>query len=295
MTDDIAALSGVGHIMVTPFLPDESLDLDGLRRTVDFVCDSGVSAIIVLGIMGEAHRLSDAEREAVITTAVQQARERVPIIAGCTAESTFATIDRIKAAASLGADAVMVAAPRAAATPPLQLGHYRRVCADTPVPVVIQDEPITTGVTMTAATLGEILKDPGAASVKVEQAPSPTKISQIREESPDARCFGGLGGLYLLEELDRGAVGIMTGFAMPEVLARICTAYAAGDRDQAMAIFFRHLPLIRYEAQLGVGGVAIRKQLLAERGVIEHATVRGPVGAPDPRAIGELRALLALL
>jgi 4-hydroxy-tetrahydrodipicolinate synthase len=295
MTIDIASLTGVGHIMVTPFQPDESLDLGGLRRAADFVRKSGVSAIVVLGIMGEAHRLSDAEREAVIATAVEQAGGQMPIIAGCTAESTFVTIERVNAAAALGAAAAMVAPPRAAQTPALQVEHYRRVSAAASIPLVVQDEPVTTGVTMTAATLGEILRLPAAACVKVEQVPSPTKISQILEVSPDARCYGGLGGLYLLEELDRGAVGIMTGFAMPEALVRICDSYAAGDREQAATAFFRYLPLIRYEAQLGVGGVAIRKQLLVERGVLEHATVRGPVAAPDPRAIDELRALLAML
>jgi 4-hydroxy-tetrahydrodipicolinate synthase len=295
MTVGIASLTGVGHIMVTPFHPDESIDLSGLRRTVDFVRESGACAIVVLGIMGEAHRLGDAERETVIATAAEQAGGRVPVIAGCTAESTFTTIERVIAAAALGAAAAMVAPPRAAQAPALQVEHYRRVGAAVPIPLVVQDEPVTTGVTMTAATIGEILRLPGAACVKVEQAPSPTKVSQILEANPDARCYGGLGGLYLVEELDRGAVGIMTGFAMPEVLVRICDLYAAGDREQAVAIFFQYLPLIRYEAQLGVGGVAIRKQLLVERGVIEHATVRGPVAAPDPRAIGELRALLAML
>jgi 4-hydroxy-tetrahydrodipicolinate synthase len=295
MTADIAGLTGVGHIMITPFLPDESLDSDGLRRTVDFVCGSGASAIIPLGIMGEAHRLSDAERDAVTGAVVSQVGGRMPVIAGCTAESTVATIGRVAAAAALGADAAMFAPPPATPAPALVIEHYRRVCAAAPIPVVVQDEPVTTGVTMTAATVGEILRFPGAACVKVEQVPSPTKISQVLQENPNARCFGGLGGLYLLEELDRGAVGIMTGFAMPEVLASICASYAAGDRDQAMATFFRYLPLIRYEAQLGVGGVAIRKQLMVERGIIEHPTVRRPVGAPDPRAIGELRALLAVL
>jgi 4-hydroxy-tetrahydrodipicolinate synthase len=295
MTADIANLTGVGHIMVTPFRPDESLDLDGLRHTVDFACGSGASAIVVLGIMGEAHRLDDAERAAVVAAAVEQAAGRVPVIAGCTAESTFATIGRVSAAAALGAAAAMVAPPRAAQAPALQAEHYRRVAGAAPVPLVVQDEPVTTGVTMTATSIADILQLPQVACVKVEQVPSPTKVSQIIDAEPGARCFGGLGGLYLVEELDRGAVGIMTGFAMPDVLAEICNLYVAGDREKAVTTFFRYLPLIRYEAQLGVGGVAIRKQLLVERGVIEHATVRGPVAAPDPRAIGELRGLLARL
>jgi 4-hydroxy-tetrahydrodipicolinate synthase len=295
VSTDIDGLTGVGHIMITPFQPDESLDIAGLRRTVDFVCDSGVSAIVALGIMGEAHRLTDQERATVLSTVIDQTAGRVPIVAGCTAESTYAVIERTKEAAALGAAAAMVAPARAATSPPLQLQHFDRICAAAPIPIVVQDEPVTTGVIMTAAIIGQILRQDGAMCVKVEQAPSPTKISQIRAAYEGARCFGGLGGLYLLEELDRGAVGIMTGFAMPEVLVDICRSYAAGDRPTALATFFKHLPLIRYEAQLGVGGVAIRKQLLVKRGVIGHDTVRGPVGAPDPLAMAELRDLLAML
>ncbi len=99
----------------------------------------------------------------------------------------------------------------------------------------------------------------------------------------------------MLEELDRGAVGIMTGFGFPEVLVAIQRAYSAGDRDEAQRIFWEALPLIRYEAQLGVGGVSIRKQLLAERGVIGSPTARQPTAAGDPKALPELRALIAAL
>ena len=135
----------------------------------------------------------------------------------------------------------------------------------------------------------------GIAAVKVEQSPSPTKISGILEAAPRAACYGGLGGLYLLEELDRGAVGVMTGFAFPEVLVDIHRRYAAGDADGAWAVFHHWMPLIRYEAQLGVGGVGIRKQLLRERGVIASSTVRRPVAPGDPRSMSELRNLVTRL
>lgn len=295
LSESLTDLTGVGHIMVTPFRPDQSLDVESLRSAVDFVCESGASAIVTLGIMGEAHRLTDDERVEVIAVVVEQNAGRLAVIAGCTAESTYATTRRVEQASTLGCDAVMIAPPRTATTPALQLDHYRDVATAVHMPIVVQDEPVTTGVIMTAQSIASLCDLDRVAAVKVEQVPSPTKISQIRGERTDARCFGGLGGLYLLEELDRGAVGIMTGFAMPEILAQICRAYAAGDRDTARDLFFHYLPLIRYEAQLGVGGVAIRKQLMAERGIIKHPTVRGPVPTPDPLAVGELRRLLTEL
>jgi 4-hydroxy-tetrahydrodipicolinate synthase len=87
----------------------------------------------------------------------------------------------------------------------------------------------------------------------------------------------------------------MTGFAFPEVLVDIHRRYTAGDVDGAWAVFHHWMPLIRYEAQLGVGGVGIRKQLLTERGVLAAPTVRRPVAPADPRSIVELRNLVMRL
>jgi 4-hydroxy-tetrahydrodipicolinate synthase len=286
-------LTGLGHIIVTPFWPDESLDLDSLRSAVNFAIEGGARAIVALGIMGEAGKLTDAERDQVVATVAEHSARRVPVLAGCTAESTAATVWRIAAAAAHGADGAMVALPRAAGSSELQLEHYARVANESALPILLQDEPVSTGVTLSAATIAAILGDERVFAVKEEHTPTPTKVSQVLAQRPDARVFGGHGGQFLLEELDRGAVGTMTGFAVPSVLARVCELFAAGDRDGAQEVFFRALPLIRYEAQLGPGGVAIRKQLLAERGVISGATVRGPSAPVDPRALGELRNLVS--
>jgi 4-hydroxy-tetrahydrodipicolinate synthase len=284
---------GLLNIMVTPFTTAEEVDVESLRAVTRWAVEAGVAGLVPLGIMGEAHKLSDRERDLVLKTVVDEAGA-VPVVAGCTAESTVVAAERARRAAELGAAAVMIAAPRAATTPALQREHYAGV-ASVGIPVVVQDEPVTTGVVMTSSTIGELCELDGIAAVKVEQSPSPTKISGILEAAPRAACYGGLGGLYLLEELDRGAVGVMTGFAFPEVLVDIHRRYAAGDVDGAWAVFHHWMPLIRYEAQLGVGGVGIRKQLLTERGVIASPTVRRPVASGDPRSMSELRNLLTRL
>jgi 4-hydroxy-tetrahydrodipicolinate synthase len=285
---------GVGNIMVTPFTENESVDVDGVHAVTRWAIAAGVDMFVPLGIMGEAHKLTDSERDVVITEVVAAAG-RVPVVAGCTAESTRAAIARSERAAELGVSAVMIAPPRAATSPSLQHRHYAAVAAASPVPVVIQDEPVTTGVKMSASTIGELGTLDQVAAVKVEEVPSPAKVSAILAANPAIPCFGGLGGLYMLEELDRGAVGIMTGFGLPEVLVGIYRAFAAGDRDKAQQVFWHALPLIRYEAQLGVGGVAIRKQLMTERGVIATPTVRQPSAPGDPAAVPELRQLIATL
>ncbi len=284
---------GLLNIMVTPFTTSEEVDVESLRAVTRWAVEAGVSGLVPLGIMGEAHKLSDRERDLVLETVVDEAGA-VPVVAGCTAESTVVAAERARRAAELGAAAVMIAPPRGATTPALQREHYAGV-AGVGIPVVVQDEPVTTGVVMTSSTIGELCELDGIAAVKVEHSPSPTKISGILEAAPQAACYGGLGGLYLLEELDRGAVGVMTGFAFPEVLVDIHRRYAAGDTDGAWAVFHHWMPLIRYEAQLGVGGVSIRKQLLTERGVIADPTARRPVAPGDARSLSELRNLVSRL
>ena len=89
----------------------------------------------------------------------------------------------------------------------------------------------------------------------------------------DLRIFGGLGGVFLLEELIAGATGAMTGFAFPEILVRIVTLFRAGDVDGAADVFYRAVPLMRFEFQEGIG-MAIRKEVLRRRGALASAATR---------------------
>src|SRR5207247_3105250 len=92
--------------------------------------------------------------------------------------------------------------------------------------------------------------------------------------------LGGLGGVFLLEELLAGTAGVMTGFAFPEVLVKVFTLYRAGQIDEAADVFYRFVPLMRFEFQEGVG-MAIRKEVLRRRGALAHAGIRAPGGHLD--------------
>ena len=96
------------------------------------------------------------------------------------------------------------------------------------------------------------------------------------------RIFGGLGGVFLLEELMAGATGAMTGFAFPEILVEIVTLYRAGDVDGAADVFYRAVPLMRFEFQEGIG-MAIRKEVLRRRGALAAAATRAPAAGLDGR------------
>jgi 4-hydroxy-tetrahydrodipicolinate synthase len=294
------SLSGVCTITLTPFTDEGDVDLTAIDSLTELYLDSGVHGLTILGIMGEAHKLSDAERHAVMRQYLSAAAGRVPVIAGCSAMATRVTTERAREAEAAGATAVMVAPPNNVGNLDLVFEHYRRVAEAVSVPVVVQDEPVNTGVVMPAAFIARIVNEiEGCRYVKLEEAPTTIKITslieKIEEDEKKAGIFGGLGGMYFYEELARGAAGIMTGFAYPEVLVGTYELFSKGREREAQEYFFRYLPLIRFEAQLGVGGVGIRKEVFRMRGAISSSHVRFPAPALDARTLRELRDLVGSL
>ncbi len=286
-------IRGVYAITVTPFRENEDIDEASIDSMVEYSAKAGVAGLTILGIMGEAHRLSEAERMRVAERFAKAAAGRLGIVVGVSLPGVAPTVAFCRHAERLGARGVMVAPPAGLKTPEAILDFYRRVAAGTGLPIVIQDEPVTTGVLMPASLLIQIARAvPTATYVKLEEAPTLPKITAIREALEDrVGIFGGLGGLYYLEELQRGAAGIMTGFAYYEVLQEIYRRFAARDRAGAAKIFYRWLPLIRYEAQPGIG-LALRKETLRRRGIIKHATVRQPGPILDRTTLQELEQII---
>ncbi len=294
------ALHGVCTITLTPFTDDGDVDLGGIDSLTDYYLDSGVHGLTILGIMGEAHKLSDAERSAVMERYISAANGRVPVIVGCSAMATKIATERAREAEEAGVAAVMVAPPNNVRNLDLVFEHYRRVAGAVTVPVVVQDEPVNTGVVMPATFIARVVNEiEGCRYVKLEEAPTTIKITNLIQSIEDvqerAGIFGGLGGMYFYEELVRGAVGIMTGFAYQEILARTYELFAAGEKREAQEYFFRYLPLIRFEAQLGVGGMGIRKEVFKLRGVIPSSHVRFPAPTLDEETLRELGGLIELL
>src|SRR5215207_3032496 len=291
------SLTGVCTITLTPFTEGGDVDLESIDSLAGLYLDSGVYGLTILGIMGEAHKLSDEERSMVVGRYIEAARGRVPVVVGCSAVATKVTVERAREAETAGAAAIMVAPPNNVRNLDLVFEHYRRVAEAVSVPVVVQDEPVNTGVVMHAPFLARLVDGiEGCRYVKLEEAPTTIKISSLLERTESGvGVFGGLGGMYFYEELGRGAVGIMTGFAYPHVLVETYRLFAGGQQRKAQEYFFRYLPLIRFEAQLGVGGVGIRKEILKLRGVIDSSHVRFPAPSLDEKTLRELEDLVAVL
>ncbi|MFM2106905.1 MAG: hypothetical protein RL338_1937 [Chloroflexota bacterium] len=291
-------LRGVYNIVPTPFADDGSLDEHSLGRLIDFVIAAGVDGVTILGVLGEAGKLSEAERTRVIEVTLEAAAGRVPVCVGTTHAATDRCIAYSREVEALGGSSVMVSPPALPRTnEPAMRRHYLAVAEAIGLPVVVQDFPPASGIHMTPGFIGALAGDHDRLRwLKLEDEPTAPKTSAVLAANPAVRIFGGLGGLFMLEELRRGAVGTMTGFGFPEILVEIQRRHDAGDLAGATAVFHRYLPLIRFENQQGIN-LTLRKHVYRLRGAIASARPRAPYAALDettPRELDELLEQLGL-
>jgi 4-hydroxy-tetrahydrodipicolinate synthase len=246
--------------------------------------EAGVTGLTVLGIMGEATKLTAEESRTFVKQVLARVAGRVPVVVGASAAGFAPMKELTQSVMDLGASGVMVAPPPTVKTDD-QIVSYFDMVSETlgpDVPWVLQDHPVSTGVQMSASVILRIIKNsPTCVMLKHEDCPGLAKMSAYRAASDkgDSRRIsiltGNGGGLFLPEELSRGADGAMTGFAYPEMMVDVVRAHAAGDVERAHDLFDAYLPLSRYEQQAGIG-LAVRKHLLAQRGVIASAAIRKP-------------------
>jgi 4-hydroxy-tetrahydrodipicolinate synthase len=288
------ALKGVYNILTTPFQEDGALDETSLRRLTNAVIGMGVTGITILGVAGEAQKLTEPERSRVVNIVMEVNAGRVPIIVGASHDGTDTTIAACQAAQVAGAAGVMVAPPTFSQSGAGLIEHFRRVGGSIDIPIVLQDFPPVNGVMLSPRAMADLVEAvPAITTIKLEDAPTPQRIAQtLALIGNRATIVGGLGGMYLLDELRRGGSGTMTGFAFPEVLLSIWRAWEAGDRSAAADIYYKYLPVLIFEGQPKLG-VAIRKEILRRRGLIDHANVRHPGPKLDAGILSDLDETLS--
>jgi 4-hydroxy-tetrahydrodipicolinate synthase len=296
--DESAA--GVYCIAVTPFQPDGRLDMASVDRMTDFYVGCGATGLTILGILGEAPKLSEEESLAVTRAVV--GRAKVPVIVGVSSPGFAAMRALARGAMELGAAGVMIAPPSHLRTDDQIVTYYAQAveAIGDDVPFVIQDYPLTLTVVMTPKVIRQIVQNhPSCVMLKHEDWPGLEKITAMRGFERDGSMkrisiLTGNGALFLDFEMERGADGAMTGYAFPEMLVDVVRLAKAGERDKAHDLFDAHLPLVRYEQQPGVG-LAARKYVLLRRGAIASDTQRKPGASLSPAAKAEIDYLLARL
>lgn len=293
--------SGVFIIAATPFTDNGEIDHDSLRRLVDFYAGHGVTGLTILGMMGEANKMTPEERRAVIDTVIDQAAG-LPVIVGVSDAGMRNLTDLAAHAMDRGAAGVMVAPAAGPAREDRIEGYFRAVAQalGPDVPMVFQDFPLATGLPVSAALIRRLSSElPQMVMLKHEDWPGLSKITALRADektpgTPRLSILVGNGGLYLPQELQRGADGAMTGFAYPEALVQTVALHRAGQPDAAEDFFDRYLPILRHEQQPGFG-LAVRKHVLMRRGAIASAATRAPGPKLDAIDIAEVERLMARL
>jgi len=293
---------GVYIISVTPFIEEGDIDWASVDSLVEFYIEKGVSGVTILGMMGEAQKLAEAESAAFAKYFIERVAGRVPVIVGVSHAGIDNLVALSKSVMDVGAAGVMIA-PATGLKTEVQIRDYfgavfKRLGPS--IPVCFQDYPLGTGVNISVPTFLQLVDEhPSLVMFKHEDWPGLKKLQQVRRA-----CDGkarrrisilcGNGGLYLPQELHRGADGAMTGFAYPEMLVEVCRKFFDGRSDEAEDLFDIYLPLVRHEQQIGVG-LAIRKEILRRRGAIRSAAVRAPGPRLDSDDVAELDRLMQRL
>lgn len=290
---------GVYLIAVTPFKDNGDIDYESTDRMVDFYLECGVDGLTLLGVLGEAPKLTAQESSDFVARVLKRVNGQVPVIVGASAPGFAAMKALSERVVDMGADGVMVAAAAGLRTDD-QIRAYFAMVSETlgSIPWVLQDHPNSTGVQISTPVLIDLLaQSESCVMLKHEDSPGLAKLGAIRaaEKTRGLRrvsiLTGNGGGLFLPEELVRGADGAMTGFAYPEMMVDVCKAFEQGEIERAFDLYDAYMPLARYEQQAGIG-LAVRKHLMFKRGVIASEKVRRPGPVLSPSDIADIERLV---
>lgn len=292
------ATRGVFVIAATPFDESGALDLGSADRLVDFYLSHRVHGLTILGMMGEAHKLTSGEAETLAARILRRVNRRVPVIVGVSNPGIRPMREFAGRVMDLGAEGVMVAPASGLHTDEQAHAYFATAfeALGPDTPVCLQDYPQSTAVHLSVSLLERLVNDfPQFVVFKHEDCPGLQKLAKLRRsEGRRVSILVGNGGLYYPLELRRGADGAMTGFAFPEMLVGVYELFRRGEPEAAEDLFDAYLPLVRYEQQPGYG-LAVRKEILRRRGAIRTPVVRGPGPSLSEDDRRELDGLLARL
>lgn len=285
---------GLWMVLASPFDDDLALDTASLERQLALADSVSAQGVVALGVFGEAAALTRAEQQSVVRT-VTTASD-LPVVLGLSSLTTAVAIDQAQScleAAQRAPQALMVQvnSPRA----DVLVEHFTAIHRATGLPVVVQDYPAASGVTVAAGVLVEVVHACAGfvSALKAESAPTPPAIAALTR-AVEAPVYGGLGGVGLVDELGCGAAGAMTGMSHPEGLRAALDANASGGFAAAHQAWAPWLPLANFEGQLKIG-LSLRKEILRRRGVLTTGRVRPPAATLPPALVPLLEQHLAHL
>ncbi len=283
---------GVRPVLHTPFAdaPGEAILWDELAHLVERMIAAGVDGVVALGLASEAWAITEAERARVIETVAAACTTRVPFLVGLDGTTAVAT-ERARLAARLGAAGLMVVPPRQATTRDAVVQHLAAIADASGSPVLVQDSPQVSGVTLEVDTLIAAAEaQPLVCAVKSEIPGAGAKASAIR--AAGLELVAGWGGLHYLEQVTRGAVGCMPGCDLGPAIVAIDRAVRSGDRNGAEALYRRILPFLSLAtASLDLLLLTAKRHLRRE-GIFSTELLRQPARRLDEQEARTVDALL---
>jgi len=287
--------SGIWPVAPTPFHPDGTLDLDGMRRVLDCMIDQDVDGICILANFSEQFLISDDERETLTRLCLEHVDGRVPVIVTISHFATPIVVARARQARTLGADIVMMMPPYHGA---LLKGNAEqtfeqvRAVGEVGIPIMLQDAPLS-GVELPVPLLVRMAREIEMLKLfKIECPQAAAKLRTLIERGGDAieGPFDGEEAITLLADLDAGATGTMTSAMIPDRIKPVLTAFAAGDRQGATDAYARVLPAVNHENRQC--GFRAAKAAMQEGGVIASDFCRHPIPPLHPSTRAMLIDLL---
>lgn len=281
-------LKGIFPIVPTPFRDNGNVDYPSIARLIEFMDQKRVHGLAIMGALGEGHKLTEQERAQIISHYRARLPQGMQLVVGVRAPATDPAMHMARSARDLGADAILLGPHNIQKDAPL-LGYYQQVSDAAQIPCIIHDYPAVTGIRMSVDLISRIFATSAHIHyIKLEDPPTGAKMQALAQTTgSDLKVFGALGGMYALEELELGAVGVMTGFVYAELLVRLFDLCQDQQWKQAADLFYDFLPLNRWEFQPGIG-VSLRKQVLRRLGIFTTAKVRHPGPDADPKTLEQL-------
>ena len=276
-------IKGILPVIPTLFTDDDTVDPGALRSVVRFALDAGAHGIVFPGVASEYNFLSDEERGGLMSVVFDEVGGRVPIIGGASASTSEEAIVAGQHAKDHGINHLMIMAPSELAQDvDAHREFFARITAElTDVEVILQNAPSPIGAGLNADAIASLVEaNPAITYTKEETLPSGPVITVLRarEILQLKGVLGGGGARYLIDELNRGALGALPAVELTDLHVAIYEAHMAGDFDRARELYRYSLPLLGCQM---IYRMRLTKYVLKQRGITDRLHVRAPLPELD--------------
>jgi 4-hydroxy-tetrahydrodipicolinate synthase len=287
-------IRGCGTALVTPFRKDASLDLDALRRLVQFQLREGIDFLVPCGTTGETPTLEHAEYVAVVRTVLQEVAGKVPVIAGVGGNNTRKVIDLAAEVRGLGVQGILSVAPYY--NKPTQEGlyqHFRAIAESTDLPIIVYNVPGRTSSNIEPPTVVRLSKIPNIIGIKEASGSIVQQMEVLAAVEPGFHVLSG-DDSFTFPLMALGGVGIISVISneIPGEMTRLAHLLLEGKIEEARQLHFSLLPLMQVNF-IETNPIPV-KAALAMMGMIEEV-YRLPLVPMKPENRAKLEKVMAAL